>query len=181
MPFFDKVKKICSDEGTQFFIGENCVVLDVYNKNSYVLLPGFCDVHVHFREPGFSYKETIRSGSLAAAKGGYTVVCTMPNLNPVCDSTEHLALQKELIQRDAVIDVLPYAAITLEEKGRQLSDLEALAPEVIAFSDDGKGVQSESMMREAMKRAKALGKMIVAHCEDNSLLWTAVVHLCAGM
>jgi dihydroorotase len=176
MPFFDKVKKICSDEGTQFFIGENCVVLDVYNKNSYVLLPGFCDVHVHFREPGFSYKETIHSGSLAAARGGYTVVCTMPNLNPVCDSTEHLALQKELIQRDAVIDVLPYAAITLEEKGRQLSDLEALAPEVIAFSDDGKGVQSESMMRDAMKRAKALGKMIVAHCEDNSLLCGGYIH-----
>ena len=176
MPFFDKVKRICSDEGTQFFIGENCVVLDVYNKNSYVLLPGFCDVHVHFREPGFSYKETIRSGSMAAARGGYTVVCTMPNLNPVCDSAEHLALQKELIRRDAVIDVLPYAAITLEEKGRELSDLETLAPQVIAFSDDGKGVQSEDMMREAMKRAKALGKMIVAHCEDNNFLSGGYIH-----
>ena len=176
MPIFDKVKKICSDEGTQFFIGENCVVLDVYNKNSYMLLPGFCDVHVHFREPGFSYKETIRSGSLAAARGGYTAVCTMPNLNPVCDSPEHLALQKELIRKDAVIDVLPYASITLEEKGRQLSDLEAMAPQVVAFSDDGKGVQSESMMREAMKRAKALGKMIVAHCEDDSLLCGGYIH-----
>ena len=176
MPIFDNVKRICSDEGTQFFRGENCAVFNVYNKISYVLLPGFCDVHVHFREPGFSYKETIHSGSQAAARGGYTAVCTMPNLNPVCDSPEHLALQEEVIRRDAVIDVLPYAAITLEEKGEELTDLEALAPKVIAFSDDGRGVQSESMMREAMQRAKALGKMIVAHCEDNSLLHGGYIH-----
>ena len=176
MPFFDNVKRIRADKADQFFIGDDCAVLGCLNKNEYVLLPGFCDVHVHFREPGFSYKETISSGSHAAARGGYTAVCTMPNLNPICDNVEHLALQEELIQRDAVIDVRPYAAITVEQKGEQLVDMETLAPRVIAFSDDGHGVQTESMMREAMERAKALGKMIVAHCEDNSLLHGGYIH-----
>ncbi len=140
------------------------------------MFPGFCDVHVHFREPGFSYKETISSGTKAAAHGGYTAVCTMPNLDPVCDSTEHLALQEKLISQDAVTAVYPYAAITLGQKGEQLADLNSLADRVIAFSDDGHGVQSESLMREAMERANALGKMIVAHCEDNSLLKGGYIH-----
>ena len=139
-------------------------------------IPGLVDVHVHFREPGFSYKETVRTGSAAAARSGYTAVCTMPNLNPVPDSLENLAVQEEIIARDAAIRVLPYASITVGERGEELVDMEALAPRVIAFSDDGRGVQSESMMREAMLRAKALGKMIVAHCEDNSLLRGVYIH-----
>ena len=144
--------------------------------SEYVVLPGFCDVHVHFREPGFSYKETIRSGSRAAARGGYTAVCTMPNLKPVPDSTEHLLAQQEIIDRDACIHVHPYASITVEEKGEILSPLEALAPHCIAFSDDGRGVQFGAMMEQAMIRARALGKMIVAHCEDNSLLHGGYIH-----
>ena len=142
----------------------------------YVLLPGFCDVHVHFREPGFSYKETIESGSRASAAGGYTAVCTMPNLNPVPDSKEHLAQQLLLIHEQAVIHVYPYGAITVGEKGEVLADLEGMAPDVIGFSDDGRGVQSDKMMRQAMLRAKALGKMIVAHCEVNSLLRGGYIH-----
>ena len=144
--------------------------------SKYAVFPGFCDVHVHFREPGFSYKETIKTGSKASAKGGYTSVCTMPNLNPVPDSPEHLKEQTDIIDRDAVIEVLPYAAITVGEKGEELVDMESLAEKVIAFSDDGRGVQSEEMMREAMLRAKALGKMIVAHCEVNELLRGGYIH-----
>ena len=147
-----------------------------HSVGQYVILPGFCDVHVHFREPGFSYKETIASGSRAAARGGYTAVCTMPNLKPVPDSREHLAQQLVIIERDAVIDVYPYAAITVGEMGETLSDMEGMAGDCIAFSDDGRGVQSEEMMREAMKRAKALGKMIVAHCEVNDLLHGGYIH-----
>ena len=142
----------------------------------YTVLPGFCDVHVHFRQPGFSYKETIATGSLAAARGGYTAVCTMPNLNPVPDCAAHLKEQTDIIARDAVIDVYPYAAITVGQKGEALSDMESMANDAIAFSDDGRGVQSEEMMREAMKRAKALGKMIVAHCEVNDLLRGGYIH-----
>ena len=148
----------------------------VCDLSKYAVFPGFCDVHVHFREPGFSYKETIKTGSKAAAKGGYTSVCTMPNLNPVPDSLEHLKEQTDIIERDAVIEVLPYAAITVGEKGEELVDMESLAEKVIAFSDDGRGVQSEEMMREAMLRAKALGKMIVAHCEVNELLRGGYIH-----
>ena len=148
----------------------------VSDFSKYAVFPGFCDVHVHFREPGFSYKETIKSGSAASAKGGYTSVCTMPNLNPVPDSLEHLKEQTDIIERDAVIEVLPYAAITIGEKGEELVDMESLAEKVIAFSDDGRGVQSEEMMREAMLRAKALGKMIVAHCEVNELLRGGYIH-----
>ena len=144
--------------------------------SKYAVFPGFCDVHVHFREPGFSYKETIKTGSKASARGGYTSVCTMPNLNPVPDSPEHLKEQTDIIDRDAVIEVLPYAAITVGEKGEELVDMESLAEKVIAFSDDGRGVQSEEMMREAMLRAKALGKMIVAHCEVNELLRGGYIH-----
>ena len=147
-----------------------------FNSPEYVVFPGFCDVHVHFREPGFSYKETILSGSRAAARGGYTAVCTMPNLNPVPDSPENLEPQLEAIRKSAVIAVYPYAAITKGEQGLVLSDMEALAPQVIAFSDDGRGVQSPGMMEEAMKRAKDLGKLIVAHCEDNALLHGGYIH-----
>ena len=146
------------------------------NSSEYTVFPGFCDVHVHFREPGFSYKETIATGSLAAAAGGYTDVCTMPNLNPVPDSVENLKEQLDIIERDAVIGVHPYGAITVGQKGEKISDLEGMADKVIAFSDDGRGVQDGEMMREAMQRAKALGKMIVAHCEVNDLLFGGYIH-----
>ena len=150
--------------------------LSVFNAPEYSIFPGFCDVHVHFREPGFSYKETIRTGSLSAAAGGYTDVCTMPNLNPVPDSVEHLKEQTDIIKRDALIGVHPYGAITVGERGEQIADLEGMAKNCIAFSDDGRGVQDEGMMREAMQRAKALGKMIVAHCEVNDLLFGGYIH-----
>jgi len=140
------------------------------------VFPGFCDVHVHLREPGFSYKETVETGTKACARGGYTDVCAMPNLNPVPDSREHLEEQLKLIGEQAVIGVHPYGAITVGEQGERMADLEEMAPEVIAFSDDGRGVQSEAMMREAMIRAKKLGKMIVAHCEDNALLHGGYIH-----
>jgi len=138
--------------------------------------PGFTDVHVHLREPGFSYKETLRTGTLAAARGGYTTVCAMPNLNPVPDSAEHLRPELEAIERDAVIDVRPYGAITVNEAGQALADMDALAAQVVAFSDDGHGVQSDAMMREAMTRAKSLGRLIAAHCEDNRLLHGGCIH-----
>ena len=143
---------------------------------NYIIVPGLCDVHVHFREPGFSYKETIASGSAAAAHGGYTAVCTMPNLSPVPDCAEHLQVQLDAIKRGAAIKVLPYGAITVGEKGEKLADMEALSDKVCAFSDDGKGVQNDEMMREAMTAAKRLGKIIAAHCEDNSLLFGGYIH-----
>lgn len=145
-------------------------------SKKYIIVPGLCDVHVHFREPGFSYKETIASGSAAAAHGGYTVVCTMPNLDPVPDSAEHLQVQLDAIKRGAAIKVLPYGAITVGEKGERLADMEAISDKVCAFSDDGKGVQNDEMMREAMTAAKRLGKIIAAHCEDNSLLFGGYIH-----
>ncbi len=148
----------------------------VFEFNNCAVFPGFIDVHVHLREPGFSYKETIETGTKACARGGYTTVCSMPNLNPVPDSAEHLNEQMRLIEDDAVITVVPYGAITVGQNGEKLSDMEAMADKVCAFSDDGKGVQSEEMMREAMIRAKNLGKMIVAHCEDNSLLRGGYIH-----
>lgn len=145
-------------------------------SKKYIIVPGLCDVHVHFREPGFSYKETIASGSAAAAHGGYTTVCTMPNLDPVPDSAEHLQVQLDAIKRGAAIKVLPYGAITVGEKGKKLADMEAISDKVCAFSDDGKGVQNDEMMREAMAKAKRLGKIIAAHCEDNSLLFDGYIH-----
>lgn len=145
-------------------------------SKKYIIVPGLCDVHVHFREPGFSYKETIASGSAAAAHGGYTAVCTMPNLDPVPDSAEHLQVQLDAIERSAAIKVLPYGAITVGEKGERLADMEAMSDKVCAFSDDGKGVQNDEMMREAMTAAKRLGKIIAAHCEDNSLLFGGYIH-----
>ena len=175
-----KAKVISASLGTAFADGIGASIctgtLSVFNSPRYVVFPGFCDVHVHFREPGFSYKETIATGSLASARGGYTAVCTMPNLNPVPDSVEHLKLQQDLIEESACIHVYPYGAITVGEKGETLADLEGMAPGVIGFSDDGRGVQSDDRMRQAMLRAKALGKMIVAHCEDNSLLRGGYIH-----
>ena len=145
--------------------------------NEYTVFPGFCDVHVHFREPGFSYKETISSGSAAAAHGGYTAVCAMPNLRPVPDSVPHLMEELAKIERDARIRVLPYGSISVGQQGEILSDLEGMAPFVAAFSDDGKGVQDASLMEEAMLRSKALGKIVTAHCEVNSLLHGGYIHL----
>ena len=150
--------------------------LSAFDSSRYAVFPGFCDVHVHFREPGFSYKETMETGSLASARGGYTAVCTMPNLNPVPDSVEHLQQQLDRINEGACIHVYPYGAITVGEKGEELADLEGMAPNVIGFSDDGRGVQSDEMMKQAMLRAKALGKMIVAHCEVNELLRGGYIH-----
>ena len=140
------------------------------------LFPGFVDVHVHLREPGFSYKETIAAGTRAAAHGGFTAVCPMPNLKPVPDSMENLQPQLDLIRRDGAVHVYPYGAITVGEKGEALADLEGLAPHVVAFSDDGKGVQTQETMRQAMLWAKALGKLIVAHCEDESLVGGGYIH-----
>lgn len=140
------------------------------------LFPGFVDVHVHLREPGFLYKETIATGTAACARGGYSDVCAMPNLNPVPDSPEHLAPQLDAIRKDARIRVWPYGSITVEEKGEVLADLDGMAKDVIAFSDDGRGVQDEDLMRQAMLRCKALGKLLVAHCEDNSLLRGGYIH-----
>ncbi len=150
--------------------------LDLSGHGPCVLFPGFCDVHVHFREPGFSYKETMASGSAAAARGGYTAVCAMPNLDPVPDSPEHLKVELDAIRNGAFIRVYPYGAITVGEKGETLSDLEGMADLVVAFSDDGHGVQDKNMMKEAMRRAKDLGRLIVAHCEDNSLLNGGYIH-----
>ncbi len=141
-----------------------------------LILPGLADVHVHLREPGFSYKETIATGTMAAARGGYTAVCTMPNLDPVPDTMEHLKVQQDIIDRDANVRVFPYASITKGEKGEELSDMKELAPYVCAFSDDGKGVQSAEMMKEAMTRSAALGKLITAHCEVNELLKGGYIH-----
>jgi len=150
--------------------------VQVFDGSSLHILPGFVDVHVHLREPGFSYKETIASGSRACARGGYTAVCAMPNLNPCPDSAENLQVQRDIIEKDAVIRVLPYGTITRGQMGEELADLDAIAPFVAGFSDDGRGVQSEHVMRAAMLKAKALGKIIAAHCEDNSLLNGGYIH-----
>ena len=152
------------------------VDLCTFDSPEYAVFPGFCDVHVHFREPGFSYKETIFSGSLAAAHGGYTAVCTMPNLNPVPDTKAHLKEQLELIKQDGLIHIYPYGSITMEQKGEALSEMKAMAQQVIGFTDDGRGVQRDEMMRAAMKQAKQLNKLIVAHCEVNDLLNGGYIH-----
>ena len=146
---------------------ENTSVIELHNR---LIVPGFVDVHVHLREPGFSYKETISSGTAAAAAGGYTAVCAMPNLKPVPDTADALGLQLDLIRKNARVRVYPYGAITQGEKGEELADLAEMAPDVAGFSDDGRGVQSRELMRQAMLLAKRLDKPIVAHCEDESLL-----------
>ena len=148
-------------------------VIDCLNK---FIFPGFVDVHVHLREPGFSYKETIKTGTLAAASAGYSAVFSMPNLRPVPDSVENLMVQKQIIDKDAVISVYPYASITRAQKGEGLSDMVELADHVLAYTDDGVGVQGNDMMEQAMQIAKSLDKMIVAHCEDNSLLFDGYIH-----
>ena len=149
----------------------------VRKEKGVVIFPGFCDVHVHFREPGFSYKETMVTGSRAAARGGYTAVCTMPNLNPVPDSLAHLKEEEDLIAAaGGLVDILPYAALTVGEKGQEAAALEELAPRVVAFSDDGKGVQSESMMRSLMEQCRKLGKVLAAHCEDETLVRGGYIH-----
>ena len=159
--------------GNGVFRPDDTVTIDISNM---VLFPGFVDVHVHLREPGFSYKETIRTGTLAAAHGGFAHVADMPNLNPVPDCVDALNLQRALIEKDALVHVHPYGAITVGEKGEQLADLAGMAPNVIAFSDDGRGVQSESMMRQAMAECRRLGKILAAHCEDNTLLHGGYIH-----
>ena len=175
---YEKAKKIQlpSMGEVSFAIESDEAPASRYDSSRYTLLPGFCDVHVHFREPGFSYKETIATGCAAAAHGGYTAVCTMPNLDPVPDSVEHLQPELDAIADTASIHVFPYGAITAQEKGEALADMDALADRIVAFSDDGRGVQSESMMRAAMEKAAALGKMIVAHCEVNELLHGGYIH-----
>lgn len=171
-------KLVSASRGEVFSLAvqESLSSIPLFHSSKYVIFPGFCDVHVHFREPGFSYKETIASGCRAAARGGYTAVCTMPNLNPVPDCLESLELQLRLIRDTASIHVYPYGAITQAEQGEVLARMEELAPKVIAFSDDGKGVQRQERMEEAMLRAKALGKIIAAHCEDNRLLRGGYIH-----
>ena len=165
------------ENGTIAAVGEYLTcqgeVIDCTGKT---VLPGLVDLHVHLREPGFTYKETVQSGTAAAARGGYTTVCPMPNLNPVPDTLPHLQLQLDAIERDACIRVLPFGAITVGEKGQAIADLEAMAPHCIGFSDDGKGVQSGEMMREVMERVKACDSLISAHCEDESLLEGGAIH-----
>ncbi len=146
------------------------------SDTQYAVFPGFCDVHVHFREPGFSYKETISTGSAAAARGGYTAVCTMPNLSPAPDTPEHLQVQQNLIRRHSQIHIYPYGTITMGQRGQVLSLMDAMSAHVCGFSDDGRGVQSEEMMTAAMVKARKLGKLIVAHCEDDSLLRGGYIH-----
>ena len=145
-------------------------------QGDYVIFPGFCDVHVHLREPGFSYKETIETGTKAAAHGGYTTICPMPNLNPVPDNYEHLKEELDLIEKEALIEVLPYGSCTVKEEGKEIASLEEMAPYVCAFSDDGKGIQEETMMEEVMLKAKELGKIVAAHCEVNELLKGGYIH-----
>ena len=148
----------------------------IFDFNNYYIFPGLVDVHVHLREPGFLYKETIKTGTMAAAAGGYTAVCSMPNLSPVPDSIENIRVQTDAIAKDAVINVHPYASITNGELGNELVNFDELSKYCIAFSDDGRGVQSEKMMREAMGLAKKNGKIIAAHCEDESLLNSGYIH-----
>ena len=159
--------------GDRVSCSTDTVCIEVHNA---VIFPGFVDVHVHLREPGFSYKETIRTGTLAAAHGGFAHVAAMPNLNPVPDCKASLEEELRRIRESACVHVHPYGAISVGQKGEQLADLDAMVPEVIAFSDDGKGVQSESLMREAMEQCRRLGKILAAHCEDNRLLRGGYIH-----
>lgn len=166
------------EDGRFVLISKNITDSDttVIHCERLTVFPGFTDVHVHLREPGFSYKETIESGTLAAARGGYTSLCSMPNLKPCPDTLEHLNAQLDIIRRDAKVNVYPFASITENQQGKKLSDMDALAKTAIGFSDDGRGVQSEEMMLEALNKAKALDKIVSAHCEDNSLLHGGYIH-----
>lgn len=189
MKKFEKINKIPMDFGqilsgdiaqtgeTLFSLkDQQFSAVESLDSSEYFIFPGFCDVHVHFREPGFLYKETIKSGCAAAVHGGYTAVCTMPNLNPVPDSPETLKPQLNAIQKSADIKVIPYGAVTVGESGAELSDMDGMAKYVCAFSDDGKGVQKEDIMKQAMIKARALDKIIAAHCEDNALLHGGYIH-----
>ena len=169
------------------FVGGNCpeevfrgiVPIFSYNgemNDGLVVFPGFCDVHVHLREPGFSYKETLKTGAKAASHGGYTTVCTMPNLKPVPDCYENLKVELDMIKEVEDAEIIPFGAISIGEKGEELAKLEEMSEYVAGFSDDGKGVQRDELMKEAMLKAKALGKVITAHCEDNSLLDGGYIH-----
>lgn len=173
-------KDVLIDGGKVFVDSVNADSISVSNTvdcTDKIIIPGFTDVHVHLREPGFFYKETIATGTKAAAKGGYTCVCPMPNLNPSPSTLEKLNEQLDIIKRDAVVKTIPYGTITMNQDGRsQLADMEAMAPYVCGFSDDGKGVQTGDLMEEAMIKAKSLNKMIVAHCEDESLLFKGYIH-----
>ncbi|MBR5119895.1 MAG: amidohydrolase family protein, partial [Clostridia bacterium] len=175
---FEKQDAILDGGVLSFSVSQNASVsvpeMPVFSNC--LILPGFCDVHVHLREPGFCYKETVASGTASAARGGFTAVCSMPNLNPVPDSKEHLQVQLDAIKKDAKVAVYPYGSLTVNEAGAVMADLDGMAPDAIAFSDDGKGVQDENMMRDLMLRAKRLGKLVVAHCEDNSLLRGGYIH-----
>ncbi len=159
------------DNGIVVSIGGGDIAgANTYDFNNCFIFPGFADVHVHLREPGFSYKETIKTGTMACARGGYTDVCSMPNLNPVPDSIENIKLQLDIIERDALIGVHPYGAITIGQNGKELSDIKGISKLAAAFSDDGRGVQNEEMMTLAMESVKKTDKLIAAHCEMNSLL-----------
>ena len=171
-----KASVIANGEIKNYIENELVGPFSAYNKQGLTAMPSFCDVHVHFREPGFSYKETITTGCNAGAHGGFTTVFTMPNLNPVPDSVENLKVQLDLIKEQASINVYPYASITIGERGETLTDIKALSKYAIAFSDDGRGVQSSKMMEDAMRLAKENGKLICAHCEDNSLLFGGYIH-----
>ncbi len=173
------MKNYLNENNSRLTSAQNKILTEVlsrFNSQNYLLLPGFTDVHVHLREPGFSYKETIKSGTMASSKGGYTTVFSMPNLNPVPDSVQNLQTQLDIIQKDAVISVKPYGAITVGQKGKIIADLEGMANKVCAFSDDGKGVQDKGIMNEAMARIAKLGKVLCAHCEDESLLFGGYIH-----
>lgn len=156
--------------------GRDKTNVEILNLDGCVVLPAFADVHVHFREPGFAYKETVETGISAAVSGGYTAVCTMPNLNPVPDSALHLAAELKCIGKHPKIHVIPYGAISKGRGGETLSDMEDMAENVVAFTDDGSGVQDDGVMLAAMKKAKSLGKIICAHCEDNALLNGGYIH-----
>ena len=167
------IEDCCIKEIANNIDDKNAEIIDV---RGLAVFPGFSDVHVHLREPGFLSKETVKTGTLAAAHGGYTTVCSMPNLDPCPDTMEHLQIQLDAIKRDACINVVPYGTITIGEKGETLSEMDAMASSVAAFSDDGRGVQNDDMMLSAMEKAKSLGKLIAAHCEDNSLLFGGYIH-----
>lgn len=167
------VDGIISAVGADVSPSTECMRIDAQGAS---IIPGLVDVHVHFREPGYSYKETIATGSMASAHGGFTTVCTMPNLNPAPDSTENLRRQLDIINADSVIEIKPYATITRQRMGHELVDYQALAPLVAGFSDDGSGVQDSSVMRRAMAGIARTGKVLAAHCEVDSLLQGGYIH-----
>ena len=169
-------RSVTNGETSPVILGENPTEVTILDMEGCVVLPAFCDVHVHFREPGFSYKETMKTGINAAAAGGYTDVCTMPNLTPCPDTEEHLTAQIKCMGQNPKIRVLPYGTITMDRAGETLSQMDELSKHVVAFSDDGSGVQDENVMLAAMQKAKSLGKVICAHCEDNALLRGGYIH-----